>query len=249
MRTGQPVCSAHRHQGCPHRVLRTGKKGKTPMPQCACGTAQTWQQGAQTAGPEPCIAHTLSGSMDSLAVTVRPLTPSRWRDLEAVFGARGCSVARGCWCMFYRESGRQSVPAGTRLADLRRQRMQTLCAAGPPPGLIAYAQGQPVGWVTLGPRQDFLRLARSPVMKPVDDAPVWSVVASWFRRSPASVASPPRYWRLRWRTRPGVAHALSKPIRSTARRVLRTMRSGLARSRCSTRQASPKSRVGGLNGR
>ena len=62
------------------------------------------------------------------------------------------------------------------LADLRRRRLRALCAAGPPPGLIAYAQGQPVGWVTLGPRQDFLRLARSPVMKPVDDAPVWSVV-------------------------------------------------------------------------
>ncbi len=114
--------------------------------------------------------------MGSLALTVRPLTPSRWRDLEAVFEARGCSVARGCWCMFYRESGRQSVSAGTSLADLRRRRMRALCAAGPPPGLIAYAQSKPVGWVTLGPRQDFLRLARSLLMKPVDDAPVWSVV-------------------------------------------------------------------------
>jgi hypothetical protein len=30
-------------------------------------------------------------------LTVAPLTPDRWPDLEAIFNARGCSVARGCW--------------------------------------------------------------------------------------------------------------------------------------------------------
>jgi len=35
-------------------------------------------------------------------LVVHPLTPARWPDLEAVFNARGCSVARGCWCMYYR---------------------------------------------------------------------------------------------------------------------------------------------------
>lgn len=110
------------------------------------------------------------------ALTIRPLTPSRWADFESIFAARGCSVARGCSCMFYRETGRQAVPAGMRLADIRRKKMRALCDAGPPPGLIAYQDGQPVGWVTLGPRRNFLRLARSSVMKPVDDAVVWSVV-------------------------------------------------------------------------
>ena len=114
--------------------------------------------------------------MEPLPVTIRPLTPARWVDLEAIFEARGCSVARGCWCMFYRETGRSVAPAGMRLADLRKQRLRALCDAGPPPGLIAYSKRRPVGWVTLGPRPDFLRLARSPVMKPVDDAPVWSIV-------------------------------------------------------------------------
>lgn len=118
-----------------------------------------------------------SGAMNEpLKVTVRALTPSRWPDLEAVFEARGCSIPRGCWCMFYRETGRTAVPAGRKLADVRKERMRALCDAGPPPGLIAYAGRTPVGWVTLGPRADFLRLARSPVMKPVDEQPVWSIV-------------------------------------------------------------------------
>jgi ribosomal protein S18 acetylase RimI-like enzyme len=34
----------------------------------------------------------------------------------------------------------------------------------------------PVGWVSLGPRAAYARLARSPVMKPVDTQPVWSIV-------------------------------------------------------------------------
>ncbi len=117
---------------------------------------------------------------DPLPVTILPLTPSRFKDLEAVFEAKGCSIARGCWCMFYRETGRPEVPKGARLADVRKERLRALCEAGPPPGLLAYAGMTPVGWVTLGPRRDFLKLARSPVMRPVDDTPLdsrlWSVV-------------------------------------------------------------------------
>jgi ribosomal protein S18 acetylase RimI-like enzyme len=104
-------------------------------------------------------------------LTVRPLTPERWPDLEAVFLAKGCSVARGCWCMYYRESGRQTPARAARKA-----RLKALATAGPPPGLIGYRGRVPVGWVSLGPREDFAKLARSPVMKAVDDRPVWSIV-------------------------------------------------------------------------
>ena len=111
-----------------------------------------------------------------MKIAVRPLTPERWPDLEAVFEARGCSIARGCWCMYYRESGRQALPPGVKPPQARKARLRALAEAGPPPGLIGYRGRTPVGWVTLGPRADFAKLARSPVMKPVDAAPVWSVV-------------------------------------------------------------------------
>jgi GNAT superfamily N-acetyltransferase len=111
-----------------------------------------------------------------MKITVRPLTADRWPDLEALFGAKGCSIARGCWCMFYRESGRQNWPAAIKPADARKRRLRALAAADPPPGLIGYRGKVPVGWISLGPREDYARLQRSPVMKPVDDQPVWSVV-------------------------------------------------------------------------
>lgn len=109
-------------------------------------------------------------------ITVRPLTPARWPDLEAVFEARGCSMARGCWCMYYRESGKTEVPPGETAASARKARLKALAAGDPPPGVLAYRGRTPVGWLSFGPREGFARLARSPVMKPVDAQPVWSVV-------------------------------------------------------------------------
>jgi ribosomal protein S18 acetylase RimI-like enzyme len=112
-----------------------------------------------------------------MKLTVKPLTPQRWPDLEAVFNAKGCSVARGCWCMCYRLSGsRGPLPVGTTQAQANRAALKKLVDSGNPPGLIGYQGKVPVGWVSLGPREDFAKLRRSPVMKPVDDQPVWSIV-------------------------------------------------------------------------
>jgi len=111
-----------------------------------------------------------------MKLTIRPLTPARWRDLEAVFGARGCSVARSCWCMAYRRTGSWSPPAGVRRGAANRAELKALVDAGRPPGLIGYRGRIPIGWVSLAPREEFLKLRRSPVMKPVDDKPVWSII-------------------------------------------------------------------------
>ena len=109
-----------------------------------------------------------------MSLTVLPATPERWPDVEAIFGAKGCSVARGCWCMHYRRSGTLSGVA--KRAKTYRAGLKALVETGKPPGLVAYRDGVPVGWVALAPREEFARLQRSPVMKPVDDRPVWSII-------------------------------------------------------------------------
>jgi ribosomal protein S18 acetylase RimI-like enzyme len=116
--------------------------------------------------------------MDAAAdLVVLPVTPARWPHLEALFSAKGCSMARGCWCMAYRCSGKAPVPAGQTAAEFSREGLRALVDAGkPPPGLIAYRGKEPVGWVSLGPREQFARLTKSPVMKAVDDQPVWSII-------------------------------------------------------------------------
>ncbi len=112
-----------------------------------------------------------------MKLTVRPLTRERWRDLEALFNAKGCSVARGCWCMYYRRSGSPgSLRPGTTRSQANRADLKALLGSGEPPGLIGYRGKVPVGWVSLGPRDDYAKLRRSPVMKAVDERPVWSIV-------------------------------------------------------------------------
>ena len=111
-----------------------------------------------------------------MKLTTHPLTPERWPDLEAVFNAKGCSVARGCWCMYYRVSGAQPWPSSrSPRAQQSRAAFRKLVDSGEPPGLLGYFGKVPVGWVALGPREDYPKLQRSPVMKPVDDQPVWSI--------------------------------------------------------------------------
>lgn len=64
--------------------------------------------------------------------------------------------------------------------------MRSLVKDGPPPDLLAYADGQPAGWCAVEPRERYVRLASSRVLKPVDDQLVWSVacffVAHRYRR-------------------------------------------------------------------
>jgi len=103
-------------------------------------------------------------------LSVYPLTPDRWDDLERLFGPNGADG--GCWCMWNRQTGREFEQ---HRGDDNRAAFAGIVAAGPPPGLLAYEDGDPVGWVSVGPRQQYGRLQRSWVTKPVDDMPVWGI--------------------------------------------------------------------------
>ena len=107
----------------------------------------------------------------------RRLTPETWADLEAVFALPGGSMVRGCWCMYYRKSG--TVPVNAVAGVDNKRQLCELVDAGVVPGLTGYVDGAPAGWISLGPRQDYAKLARSQIMKPVDDRDVWSVVCTY----------------------------------------------------------------------
>ncbi len=104
---------------------------------------------------------------------VRPLTKETWPDLVEMWSRPGASIPRGCWCMYYRKSG---VGVSKDEADKNRRALRSLVNKGTVPGLIGYLEGRAVGWVSLAPREEYQRLERSPVMKALDDKPVWSIV-------------------------------------------------------------------------
>ena len=79
--------------------------------------------------------------------------------------------------MFYRRSGPVSV--GKAAAGTNKDELRQLVRSGHVPGLVGCVDGTPVGWISLGPREDYHKLARSRIMKPVDDTPVWSIVCTY----------------------------------------------------------------------
>lgn len=107
-----------------------------------------------------------------MKLEVHPLTKDRWQDLVELFGRPGASIVRGCWCMYYRKTGQSGVGPG----EQNKRALKSLVDGGYVPGLIGYEAGSPVGWISLSPRGDYAKLRRSPLMKPVDDKPVWSIV-------------------------------------------------------------------------
>src|SRR5206468_11910325 len=99
---------------------------------------------------------------------VRPLTPKRWPDFVALFERRGPRGGRrnvpayGCWCMYWRD---RRLEHGTP----KKRAMGALVRAGREPGLLAYDDRDPVGWISVSPRDDYAAILRSPQYRPEKD--------------------------------------------------------------------------------
>ncbi|HEX7286670.1 MAG TPA: GNAT family N-acetyltransferase [Candidatus Angelobacter sp.] len=106
-----------------------------------------------------------------------PLTPDRWPDLEALFGAKG--ACGGCWCMTWRlarSEFEKQKGAGNKRA------FKKIVTRGCAPGVLAYAGQRPIGWCAVAPREQYPVLGRSRVLGPVDEKPVWSVSCFFIAR-------------------------------------------------------------------
>jgi GNAT superfamily N-acetyltransferase len=120
-----------------------------------------------------------------MILTFHPLTPKRWPDLVALFGARG--ACGGCWCMAFRRS--RSEWAACK-GEKNKRSLKRLVDSGPPPGVLAYDGATPVGWCAIAPKADYPVLLRSRLFgkSPIED--VWSVscffIASGYRRKGVS---------------------------------------------------------------
>jgi ribosomal protein S18 acetylase RimI-like enzyme len=107
---------------------------------------------------------------------IHPVTPDRWPDMVELFERRGPrgghrnAPAYGCWCMYWRD---RSLEHGTP----KKRAMGALVRRGREPGLLAYDDGFPVGWISIAPREDYAAILQSPQYRPqVDEDGVWSIV-------------------------------------------------------------------------
>ena len=130
--------------------------------------------------------------MSSESVTLsnlefHPVTVKRWKDLESLFGERG--ACGGCWCMWWRMT-RSEFNKKKGLGN--KKALKKIIDSGEIPGILAYADGVPISWCSVAPREKFSTLERSRILQRVDEKPVWSVVcffiAKPFRRKGVTIA-------------------------------------------------------------
>lgn len=120
-------------------------------------------------------------------LTYRPLTPSDWPQVLALFGERG--ACGGCWCMYWR------VPRGGKLwqsvkGKQNRESLRVLVESGCQHAILAFDGETPVGWCAFGPRETFPRVERARAFVRDWKPGTWSVVCffilpKWRRRGVA----------------------------------------------------------------
>jgi len=94
-------------------------------------------------------------------IRVVPANEASCEDLFAVFGDRGSSAS--CFCQRYKLQPREAFSRFPQEERQERLRAQTRCgdpAAGATSGVIAYLDGEPVGWCAVEPRPAYFGLAR-----------------------------------------------------------------------------------------
>jgi GNAT superfamily N-acetyltransferase len=104
-------------------------------------------------------------------IEIRPVTPEIWGDMEHLFQQMGSF--KGCWCMWWRLKRKDF---DRMYGEGNHRAMQEIVQSGQVPGLLAYVDEAPIAWCSVAPREHFPVLDRSPVLKRVDDKPVWSIV-------------------------------------------------------------------------
>lgn len=116
-----------------------------------------------------------------MTVTVLPATADRWEDIQTVFGTRG--DPSWCQCRYFLD------PDKSHGEERNRVDFHALVHAGPVPGLVAYRDGDPAGWVQLGPTDRLARFTpRGQVPGPEEWALTCFVVRPAHRRSGISAA-------------------------------------------------------------
>ncbi len=116
-----------------------------------------------------------------MALTVEAVTPDRIEDLGRLFSTN--EVADRCWCMWFIRPVKEFHAVGR---EGNRASFHELVANHQhPPGLLAYRDGEPVGWCAVGPRSRYIRALKMPTYRNREgsgDSDVWLVPCFFVRR-------------------------------------------------------------------
>jgi GNAT superfamily N-acetyltransferase len=100
---------------------------------------------------------------------VRPA--DRFSDVATILAPKNPDSAV-CWCLTYRLSPKDNQALAARE---RPAYVEQLCQRQLAPGVLAYEDGEVVGWAGVAPRAELYAFTHGTRIPHVDDLPVWSV--------------------------------------------------------------------------
>jgi GNAT superfamily N-acetyltransferase len=104
-------------------------------------------------------------------IEVVPASAARFDDVATLLAPKNPASAV-CWCLTYRLSPKENRKLGARE---RPERVRALCRRRTSPGVLAYRDGDVVGWSGVAPRSDLYAFSHGTRIPQLDDLPVWSV--------------------------------------------------------------------------
>jgi GNAT superfamily N-acetyltransferase len=116
-----------------------------------------------------------------MAFRIEPITSDMIEDMGRLLGTD--RAAGGCWCMWFIIPVKDYHSAGS--GGNRASFCGLMAASRQPLGLLAYQEGEAVGWCAVGPRSRYRRALRTPTYlgrDPGEDDSVWLVPCFFVRR-------------------------------------------------------------------
>ncbi|WP_435745816.1 GNAT family N-acetyltransferase [Microbacterium sp. PMB16] len=115
-------------------------------------------------------------------ITTEVATTARWDDVQRALTGGGDGASCQCIWPLLRNKDWNETTTPQRTEMLRAE-----IDEGPPPGIIAYVDGEAAGWIRLGPRTKQGRLPHTRIIaaateQPFDDESVWAVTCFVVRR-------------------------------------------------------------------
>lgn len=115
-------------------------------------------------------------------ITTARATSDRWDDVQHALTGGGDGASCQCVWPLLRNKEWEATTTPERTEMFHAE-----IAAGPPPGIIAYVDGEAAGWIRVGPRVKQARIAHTRMIaagtgEPFDDESVWAVTCFVVRR-------------------------------------------------------------------
>jgi len=115
-------------------------------------------------------------------ISTAPVTAAQWDDVQHSLTGGGDGAS--CQCIWPVLSNKDW---NTTTLPQRTEMFRNEIETGPPPGLVAYVDGEAAGWIRVGPRTRQARIPRTRMIaasstEPFDDETVWAVTCFVVRR-------------------------------------------------------------------